>query len=339
MKKSSIKQDEQGIVAILVTMIIMIVLSLIVTGFAQLARREQREALDRQLATQAFYAAESGINDARRAIKQGFTTDKADCSPVGSGALSNNVVSSDGTISYSCLLIKQQLPETKHVIKPDNSRIIPINAVLGNGTSVPSTAINVRWTAQGSGSVNVDGSRALGVFPPLNAWGANNVGVLRVDVIPIPDSGLITSGALSNGMLTFFAYPTSSSTTGTAARANNGDIVAAGCGSGECRVNINTADMGTSRFYIRLKAIYNAVDVKMCVNGCGGTTLIQGAQAEVDVTGKANDVLKRIKVSISDVSDVANMTNFPENVTSSGDSICKLLEVRPGSPAVMSCTP
>ena len=46
----------------------MIVMSLIVLGFAQISRRNQRESLDRQLSTQAFYAAESGVNDARELI-------------------------------------------------------------------------------------------------------------------------------------------------------------------------------------------------------------------------------------------------------------------------------
>jgi Tfp pilus assembly protein PilX len=59
------REDKQaGMVAIMVTMILMIVISLIVVGFAQISRRNQRQALDRQLSTQAFYAAETGVNDA-----------------------------------------------------------------------------------------------------------------------------------------------------------------------------------------------------------------------------------------------------------------------------------
>ncbi|HSX32249.1 MAG TPA: pilus assembly PilX N-terminal domain-containing protein, partial [Candidatus Saccharimonadales bacterium] len=60
---------ESGMVAIMVTIILMIVISLIVLGFAQIARRNQRQSLDRQLSTQAFYAAETGVNDASKVIK------------------------------------------------------------------------------------------------------------------------------------------------------------------------------------------------------------------------------------------------------------------------------
>jgi len=61
----SLQRNQSGMVSIMVTMILMIVMSLIVVGFAQVSRRNQRVALDRQLSTQAFYAAESGVNDAR----------------------------------------------------------------------------------------------------------------------------------------------------------------------------------------------------------------------------------------------------------------------------------
>src|SRR5260370_15103164 len=63
------RQAEAGIVSIMVTMITMIVISLIVLGFADIARNEQRNSLDDQLSTQAYYAAESGVNDARAVME------------------------------------------------------------------------------------------------------------------------------------------------------------------------------------------------------------------------------------------------------------------------------
>ena len=61
--------DQKGMAAILITLIMMIVISLIVLGFAQITRHDQQQALDKQLSTEAFYAAESGINDAINAIQ------------------------------------------------------------------------------------------------------------------------------------------------------------------------------------------------------------------------------------------------------------------------------
>ena len=75
---------------VLLTMILMIVVGLIVLGFAQISRRNQRQALDRQLSTQAFYAAETGVNDAANLIKTAVQAGtvvaaKPDCTSTGGG--------------------------------------------------------------------------------------------------------------------------------------------------------------------------------------------------------------------------------------------------------------
>ncbi len=72
---AKLKQNESGLAAIAVTMIIMGIVTLIVVGFATLMRREQRQALDQQLSTQAFYAAESGVNATRAYIDGLSSTD------------------------------------------------------------------------------------------------------------------------------------------------------------------------------------------------------------------------------------------------------------------------
>src|SRR5690606_21212478 len=84
----STSENQQGVVSIVVTMIIMVVLTLVVTVFDQLARRDQREVLDRQLCTQALYAAESGINDAQSRVvsdaANGVFYNANDCDDYGS---------------------------------------------------------------------------------------------------------------------------------------------------------------------------------------------------------------------------------------------------------------
>src|SRR5689334_20404193 len=91
-KRSTHHLDDRqaGMVAIMVMLILMLVISLIVLGFAQISRRNQRQSLDRQLSTQAFYAAETGINDAAEIIKNALAAgttaaDKPDCQSDGGG--------------------------------------------------------------------------------------------------------------------------------------------------------------------------------------------------------------------------------------------------------------
>src|ERR1035437_8641163 len=58
--------NELGAASIIVTMITMIIISLIVIGFATISRRIQQQSVNTQLSTQAFYAGESGGEDARK---------------------------------------------------------------------------------------------------------------------------------------------------------------------------------------------------------------------------------------------------------------------------------
>ena len=55
-----------------------VIISLIVLGFAQLARRNQRQTLDSQLSTQTYYAAESGVNAALRIVRSPHTYEPGD---------------------------------------------------------------------------------------------------------------------------------------------------------------------------------------------------------------------------------------------------------------------
>src|SRR5665213_517516 len=64
-KRTKGQKDESGVVAIIVVMILVTILALIRVGFSKLMNREVRQALDRQLSVEAYYAAESGTNDAK----------------------------------------------------------------------------------------------------------------------------------------------------------------------------------------------------------------------------------------------------------------------------------
>ena len=61
-KQQAIARNQDGLVSIIIVVILMIVISIIVLSFAKVVRNEQRQTLDRQLSTQAYYAAESGVN-------------------------------------------------------------------------------------------------------------------------------------------------------------------------------------------------------------------------------------------------------------------------------------
>ena len=97
------KKNEFGLVSIMVASVLMVVMSLITLGFARIAQRENRQAVDDQLATQAFYAAESGINAAVKGITKS-TLPRTECPFVG-GEYNNGVVSAEKDVYFTCVLI------------------------------------------------------------------------------------------------------------------------------------------------------------------------------------------------------------------------------------------
>jgi hypothetical protein len=71
------KKNEHGLVSIITVTLIVIILALMTAGFAKIMDRELRQSLDRELATQANYAAEAGLNDARNYIANAANSDTA----------------------------------------------------------------------------------------------------------------------------------------------------------------------------------------------------------------------------------------------------------------------
>ena len=104
MKKDTVQPkksgwNEEGFASIVIALILIIVLSLLTIGFAQLARREQQTALSKQLANQAQYAAESGINDAYYDLSHNDPTTVSATYPNGYPYIYDNTPSGGGTRS------------------------------------------------------------------------------------------------------------------------------------------------------------------------------------------------------------------------------------------------
>src|SRR5665213_972033 len=69
MNKYTLNKDQRGFVAFFVTIMVMIIFGVLILSFSQISNREGVSALNRNLSTNALYAAESGINDAYTTIR------------------------------------------------------------------------------------------------------------------------------------------------------------------------------------------------------------------------------------------------------------------------------
>lgn len=354
MNDTTKRDGQQGFVSIIVTMIIMVLLSLIVLGFAKISRREQRQGLDRQLISQAQYAAESGINDAQAYLKAGGTLSTsantacnsyAVTSPVAeladptSGAQAGSGLPRSSTISdntvLSCVLVDTSVKELVYdSVDTASEIVVPIR--LQNDDRI--NTIRISW--QGSAGSDYSGCQSGSSLPPANNWYANcGAGVLRTDIAP---GGTLSRTALTKfvkGLLLIPQRPGTAATTNVNTMVDSATPLGVPCNGANgavspraCTVTITTG--GATSYYLRIRPVYQSAYVSITVNpdAAGAGQALKGAQATIDSTARANDVLKRLvaRVPACSASDVCGRQPAGFAIQTA-DSICKRYSVIPPS--------
>jgi hypothetical protein len=351
--------NQTGFAALVIAIVLVLLLSLMTIGFAELMRKETRSATDKHLSDQAYYAAETGINDAAKAINLGYTKVKPDCGPLTGSTdpveapLTSNKVGNDPNITYSCLLINPY-PTTAEY---GNIGTVPkyVNMV-GVDPSNPEAVKLIRdlvisWNDSGGSHDYVESGGHE--FDTTNGWGTKT-GVLRVGVTPL-DSGHVDRNYLIQNTYTAFFYPNKSNTLSsppnnystdvfdTRTGRNSGAIINGNCNTGnrtnsdkgprDCSVMIT--NVGHSSLLLSLRSIYRNSDVTFFAYGYDGAQLgIRNAQTVVDSTGKAQDVLRRVQVRIP----TKNTYDVASDSLEVGSNICKQLELYPND-GVPHCSP
>ena len=368
MKLAKIR-DQRGVVSIMITMIMMLVISLIVIGFSQVARRNERESLDRQLSTQAYYAAESGVNavnhyllNPANATAQVDTLDSGDCKATDSPVALPNL-SSANSVSTTCLMLNTQ-PTT--LVADPVTQDSPIVFHVQDGTNSFSSLV-FTWTppAHSTGSYNCAATNTNGGITTLPVYtttpGAGTPwdcaeGILRIDFVPV---STFTKAGLSDAednTKTVYFVPNASmagqntvdlsqatnaylrktkcatySTTNTCATTGCGTSVNSTC------AGIVTAGLG-SNYYVRVSTLYkDAGSVTISATDAtqvGGVRFVQG-QAVIDSTGKAQDQYRRVQVRVPLVSTQSALPLFGVQSTS---TICKQMSVAAGIYPASPCT-
>jgi type II secretory pathway pseudopilin PulG len=318
MKNTS--QDEKGFASIVIALILIIVLSLLTVGFAQLARREQQNALDKQLATQAYYAAESGINDAYKDVQSGLitdqppsptpniNTDKCIGAPLTNGS-HNDITPGSGVssgVAYSCVLVNMQPPtQVFNGVSPnaDQHETFSTNGSL--------SSLTVYW-----GSAD-------------NNW--NSPAVLQLSITPL---GAVDRGSLISNAFTVYLYPSNGGGTVSYDNinpANQGQIIGGHCtGSGTypCSVTIQNLSGSPNESY--LVHIINYYDVSNISLGNLRNTItntqldFKDGQIVIDSTGTARSVLKRLQVYLP-LTETAPLPPY----SLEGQNLCKRFATEP----------
>lgn len=197
----SFSSNQAGMVSFLVTFIMLLVISLIVVGFTRVTIQNRREALDRQLSTQAFYAAESGINAVVNKYKTFpaiLTTKKTSCDPsttVGGSVLPPNAnldASGATEVKVTCLMID---PLVKNLVsgelKAGTSQVFKIDPRDSNGATTTLNKLIIVWEGRnGKASTAPDPVDSAGSCPTDSTKFAATYdvtgctyGLMRVDLL------------------------------------------------------------------------------------------------------------------------------------------------------------
>lgn len=325
-----IKNNQDGFASLTIALVLVLVLSLITVGFAQLARREQQSALNKQLASQANYASESGINDVVKQIKTNpasISSSPTAClgqNSITPGNPEGNKIDIDRDVSYTCALVDLNPPSLVKSLDANSSWYTTFS------TSAPLTNLKVAWEHKGSGTKTPKSSITEKFKPALN-WG-NHPAVLQVNVTPLSGS---RDGLIDNSF-TVYMYPASNNTEVRTIMHNapggQGKVLSGKCSSsGQCFSTItwNAATGTTGPFLLHIIGYYDNSTVTVSGNSNIPPTPVQpvtflNAQAKVDVTGKARNVLKRLQVRVP----LSPSYPLPDYAIEA-QNICKRLETGP----------
>jgi hypothetical protein len=346
-------KDEAGFASIVIALILIIILGLFCVGFAQLARHEQQSALSKQLANQAYDAAESGINDAFQDIQNGYITSLNESPTTCMNVTNTNakthypIIDANHDVAYTCLLVNVT-PESLHFNVPDSeSYVIPFS------TTQPLGALSITWNSL-SGHFDQPPDTSTG-FPPSATWNSQGFRpVLQVGITPLANGINLSRQGIINNSFTTIAYPNNATTTLNDHVAYYPDTVAnsqapitgAYCGNVyDCTMSISnlqtapgSSGPGSYYYLLRVTSLYDRAGIQ--INGddeTGQPVEFHNSQALIDVTGKARYVVKRLQAYVP----LNEESNLPQAALE-GQNICKQFQTDPidgttGYPVTEAC--
>lgn len=212
------KTNEYGFASLVVAFILILVMSLMTVGFAQVARREQQNSLNSQLANQAYYAAESGVDEVRAqltALQTAAGSGPTYSSPydgsacLGAPYVQNaavgspnvGVLNSTSDVTYSCAIVNFK------TITLNPPTVPPLGATnfIFNSTG----ALNQLTFSWGSAdAVPNNTARATGGFPTQSTWArGKSPAVIQFSIVPVGNGGTITRQDLIANTFTAYFYP------------------------------------------------------------------------------------------------------------------------------------
>ena len=329
--------NQKGIAAIIITMIMSLVLTLIALGFTQVSLKQQKDALNSALSTQAYYSAESGVNYEIHQIishptfySSATSTTNTNCQQYTSSVNDLKIYSSQN--QWTCLMVNFHPTNLIYNVQNNSAVLIPIKSNQG-----PINYLNLSWRDHPYSGNNFNSCQSQpNQFVNTLSYRCP-ASVLQVSVLPGQDIN-----SASSQPNTYYLSPSYFNQSNWSNGQNS--LIQCSSSSGWCNASIPVSGSiipSTSKnnyqYYLYVVPLYSTT--KLYVSASSNPQLAQqnsngyqlyNAQAQIDSTGKGYNVLKRILVTVNTGINGLNLNDLNTHALFSlqtGGSICKQLLV------------
>lgn len=352
-----LKLNNKGAVSMLSVTVVSIILTLVSTAYIRAVTVQQKDAISYDQSSRAFFAAESGVQDAIRAsdVDEGIrASGKDQCRPYGdSGNNGNGQLGPSGyDLSYTCQLIDSTPSNITGFAATDGNN--PLIKITPNTPQSGSLRIQFRWSAITDSTEETLYPRlsTSAVFPPNDSWNAINYTdnpihpVVRLNIISprrtqISKSNTYERVLFLNPTSTPGSIPVISASDSADIKAEN-TIVQSSCvasdgssgtgfGGYSCQrvLKLEGFDLSSRDLYVGLSTVYGATDFSVQLQqGDSPYSAIElrSNQMLVDVTAQSGgNTFRRVRQAIP-LSDYNQVQGSNYSLVST-EGICKLYAI------------
>lgn len=274
-----------------------------------------------------------------------------------------NIVTPDGEVkiqtsgsnsldqAYTCVKVKLNTADYLGVLSSNDYDVIPLNSVGAFNT------VQIQWfssldvSADKNFAVDLQQSASTPLFTQ-SLWPSNRPPIMQVQLIQFGSNGFNLSDLESaNNNDTLFLYPSSAGASTTSFindshQTPTGKPKSVQCvnsllsGGYACSVNLtlpNPVGGGDRTAFLRISAIYNNTNFKVALLNTITPVDFNGVQPEIDSTGRANDLFRRVKSRVKLID--ANFP-YPDAAVVLTGNFCKSFIITDSaSDYINSCSP
>lgn len=364
--------SERGAVSLFVVIFASLLITTITISFMQLMVRDQEQAMLGDLSASAYDSAVAGVEDAKRALLMQedcagnsspscnairSAIDSGECttlsSILGGSAEETPIIRTQGDRkleqAYTCVKITENTADYIGSMESTSSAtLIPLRARAQFDKIIISWGLN-----KNGGAINLSSNSVK--LPPSGTenWPANRPALLRAQLINGGSSFRLSDFNDTGYSNSLFLYPSSEGTNIAefALDGRRGAIpgepqpvrcnanTPSGAYACQMTIDVNPSISANSQTaFLNLVAFYASTDFKIELRSGSIPVLFDGVQPEVDSTGRANDLFRRVVSRV----ELNNTFNYPVAALETRYSICKSFSVtgeESGYSASQTCTP